>query len=99
MNYQYKIFLSFDLGEAIDPVRELEKVYNSVLSKCGINEEMKLRSKALTMTLKCNRKLFKEERDMVKKHLTKSLDGKFPSWNFKVDSIRIRKTRNKSQSR
>ena len=102
MKYEYKINLSFELGAVVGQVREIEESFNSTLATFGISDKLSVRSKGLSMVLRCNRKLFTEEREMIKTTILDQFREKFPTWNFQIISFRCKsfnQSRSQSQSR
>ena len=95
---QYKINLSFDLGNAIDRVGELVESINDTMSSCGINERLSIRSKGFSMFLSCNRKLKRNEVQLFKDLILKEFNDKF-SWNFKIESFRCNSGNSCSKSK
>ena len=95
----YKINLSFNLGEAVDEIGQLIKLFDAIYSQYGIGAGLKIRGKFLSMNLSVNRELLPKERNMIKEILIKQFDKHFPDWGFRVDSMRRKSSKSHSQSK
>lgn len=95
---QYKINLSFNLGVAVDKVGELVEAMNASLSNWGIDDKLQIRSKGFSLTLQCNRKITKQEKEAMIKLIEDQFNKRFTGWNFKVESFRCKPCYKSEQS-
>ena len=93
----YKIILSFDLGNAVDEVKEIEISMNSTLAACGVRDKVKIRSKGLSYILTCNREITDKEKVDMKKIIEKTFSGDLLG-TVKVESMRKTRRQSCSQS-
>ena len=93
----YKITLSFDLGNAVDEVKKIEISMNATLAACGVRDKVKIRSSGLNFILKCNRTLTIEEKSQVKQIIEESFSGDVLG-TVKVESMRKSRRQSCSQA-